>query len=277
MSDLKIAVFPTALSTDPHEGMRMAAAAGVPGVHLSLQGEWAPDQLDAAACARLLAEVRSLGMVVSAVSWGVGELPHREEHEAMLASGRRCLEIAAELECGLWQAHCGVVPWETTDPGWAATVDAAGALAAHGEQVGATLCVETGPEPPWVLQRLLEEVNSPALGVNYDPANLIIWPVILCEMAKRPYEQSWSDENFNPQAGAERLLPWIRHTHAKDALVQDDGQYLEVPLGEGWVDWPRYVATLQAGGFDGFFAIEREVGPDRAGDTLRAVDFLRGL
>lgn len=277
MNDLKIAVLPTSLSSDRYEGLRLAADLDVQGVHLGMGGPWALDAMDSAACRELLNLLHSYRLVVSAISWGIGELPHREEHAKMLPLGKRALEVAADLECGLWQAHCGVIPWEESDPGWAATIDAVGELAEHGEKVGATLCWETGPEPPWVLKKVLETVNSPAVGVNFDPANLIIWPVMLAEMWGRPWTKEWADEHFQPERGAELLAPWVRHTHAKDALVREDGSHLEVPLGQGWIDWPRYVKILRDAGFAGFFAIEREIGEDRVGDTIRAVDFLRNL
>ena len=62
-----------------------------------------------------------------------------------------------------------------------------------------------------------------------------------------------------------------------DAIVQEDGTPLEVPLGQGWVDWPVYVKNLRDAGYDGYYAVEREVGTDKLGDTMRAVEFLRGL
>jgi sugar phosphate isomerase/epimerase len=277
MNDLKIAVFPQQLSDDWYEGLRLAADLDVQGVHLPLSGPWGLEQMDTAACRELLNLLKSYGLVVSAVSWGIGELPHREEHATLLPQGQRALQIAADLECGLWQAHCGVLPWEESDPGWSAVIDSAGELAAYGEQVGAALVWETGPEPSRVLLRVMETVDSPALGVNLDPANLIIWPVILAEMSGQPWTRAWADANFEPHEAAALLAPWVRHTHAKDALVQEDGSYLEVPLGEGWVCWTRYVGILRQAGFDGFFAIEREVGTDRLGDTIRAIDFLRNL
>jgi sugar phosphate isomerase/epimerase len=43
------------------------------------------------------------------------------------------------------------------------------------------------------------------------------------------------------------------------------------------VDWPRYIHLLREAGFDGYFAIEREVGDDPVGDITRAVEFLLGL
>jgi L-ribulose-5-phosphate 3-epimerase len=279
VNDLKIAVMPNCLSHDHEEGLRLTAELGVPGVHISAGGDWAPQALDAAGRKQVKKLVNSFGLEISAISgWGGNvDLCEREHHAEAIPEGKLMLELAADLECGLWQAHVGVMPWEQSDPKWQAVLDAAGALAAHGEKVGATLCIETGPEPPRVLKRLLEIINSPGLAINYDPANLIIWPVILCQMAGKPYDQDWAMEYFDPHEGARLLAPWVRHTHAKDALVKEDGDHLEVPLGEGWVDWPRYVNILRDGGFNGYFAIEREVGQDRVGDARRGVEFLRSL
>ena len=60
---------------------------------------------------------------------------------------------------------------------------------------------------------------------------------------------------------------------AKDGL-RGDG---EVPLGEGDVDFPRYVAALDEVGYDGFLTIEREAGGNPVGDIERAARYLRSL
>ena len=59
--------------------------------------------------------------------------------------------------------------------------------------------------------------------------------------------------------------------------MREDGTAQEVPLGDGWVDWPRYVGGLRDEGFDGYYAIEREVGDDPVGDITKAVRFLQSL
>ena len=52
--------------------------------------------------------------------------------------------------------------------------------------------------------------------------------------------------------------------------------FREVPLGEGQVDFPAYLAALKKARLsDLFFTIEREVGPDHVNDIRKAVDFLR--
>ncbi len=282
-SDLKISVMLSNLKMDPYEGMKKAAEMGVPGIHISCgSGAFAPDALDAAGRRALAKHVASLGLEISAISaWGGQvDLCEAEGADKNVANGKQLLELAADLGCGIWQAHVGIMPRETSDPKWRVLVDNMAALAEHGEKVGACLAIETGPEPPAVVKRLIETVGSPAIRVNYDPANLILWPRGLVDRGLADhYDKDEALREFMPTEGVKLLGEYIVHTHAKDALVLDDGkgQRREVPLGEGWVDWPRYVALLKEAGYDGYYAIERETGEDPVGDIQRAVEFLRSL
>lgn len=59
-----------------------------------------------------------------------------------------------------------------------------------------------------------------------------------------------------------------------EALNACDG-FKELPLGEGKVDWNRYLKALQDVGFDGFLTIERETGANPADDIIKAAEFLK--
>ena len=48
-----------------------------------------------------------------------------------------------------------------------------------------------------------------------------------------------------------------------------------MPLGEGGVDFPKYLNKLAGVGYAGFLTVEREVGDDPVADVSAAVDFLR--
>ena len=280
MPDLKIAVMVGNLKMDPYEGFKVIAEMGVPGVHLSVgSGPFAPDALDASARRALVAHLKGMGLEFSALSaWGGNvDLCEQEGLAGHIEDGKKVLELAADLGCNIWQAHIGVMPRETSDPRWATLVDAAGQIAAHGEKVGACLAIETGPEPPHVVKRLIETVGSEAIRVNYDPANLILWPARFALDEGRPYEKAEAIREFEPTEGVKLLGPYTVHTHAKDALVHEDGVRQEVPLGTGWVEWDRYMSLLDEQGYDGYVAIERETGEDPVGDVRRAVDFLRSL
>ncbi len=280
MPDLKVAIMLGNLRMEPYEGMNKVAELGCTGIHLSIGGgPFAPENMDVQARKDLLRHLASLGLEISAVSaWGGQvDLTKAEEHEKNIPWAHRILEMAADLGCGIWQGHIGIIPGDFDSEKGRAALSAAERIAEHGEKVGACLAIETGPEPPTVLKRLIEAVGSDAIRINYDPANLILWPPHLFQREGKPYDKEEAMKLYDPHEGVKTLGPYIVHTHAKDALVHDDGTRQEVPLGEGWVDFPKYVGLLREQGFDGYFAIEREVGEDPVGDITRAVRFLQSL
>jgi sugar phosphate isomerase/epimerase len=277
---VKIAVMVHNLRMDAYEGMEAAARMGATGIHLSAGAKgFRPEDLDAAGRKQLVKHVRSLGLEISAISaWGGQvDLGEPEGIEGHIEHGKRLLELAADLECGIWQGHCGIMPHSRGHEKWARFADAFGQICRHGEKVGSVLAIETGPEPPEILKDMIDDVGSSALRVNYDPANLILWPARYMQQAGEEYDRERAFAEYKPVEGATILGPYVVHTHAKDAKVFPDTGRREVPLGDGWVDWPRYVALLQEQGFDGYYAIEREVGDDPVGDITRAVRFLQTL
>jgi len=279
MGGKKIAVMLHSLRLPVGEGLRVIADMGVPGVHLFPTGGWESLILEAGGRREIARTVRSFGLDISAlVGWGGEEdLGKAEGLAESIAKARTALEWAVDLGCGIWMAHVGVMAMDTGSERWERFRDALGQIAQHGERIGGVLAIETGPEPPFLLRRMLDEIGSPAIGANYDPANLILWPPSLARRNGKPYQREAAIELFQPNEGPLVLGGHIVHTHAKDGLVREDGRPQEVPLGEGWVDWPRYVANLEAIGYRGYFAIEREVGDDPVGDIRRAVGFLRTL
>ena len=52
--------------------------------------------------------------------------------------------------------------------------------------------------------------------------------------------------------------------------------FREVPVGEGQVDFPAYLAALREVGFDGYLTIEREAGDNPEADIIKARDTARG-
>jgi L-ribulose-5-phosphate 3-epimerase len=280
VADMKIAVMLGNLKMDPYEGMKKVVDMEVTGLHLSIGGgPFAPENMDKAARKQLLEHIRSLGLEISAVSaWGGNvDLGEADKTEHDIAWARRILDMTIDLECNIWQAHVGIMPTDTSDPRWSVYLDSTGIISQYAESLGASLAIETGPEPPKVLKRLIEDIGSAGLRVNYDPANLILWPVRLFSERGEEYDRKKAWAEFEPLTGVKVLGEYIVHTHAKDALVKRDGTRKEVPLGSGWVDWPVYVQSLMDEGYEGYYAIERETGDDPVGDITRAVEFLKSI
>ncbi|MCC7490835.1 MAG: sugar phosphate isomerase/epimerase [Fimbriimonadaceae bacterium] len=276
---MKISVMHSNLRRPFEEALDIAVELGLDGIHLSCGGELDARATDREPWRRAAQQIRDRGLEVSALCcWGGQvDLGEAEHHAENIAWGKQLLEMCATFETRIWMAHVGVMPHDASGPKWQAFVDATGELARYGESLGCCVAMETGPEPPRVMRQLIETVGGTGLRANYDPANLILWPVILREwkLVETPYDQAAALAEFMPTEGAAVLGPYIAHTHAKDALTTPDGKRLEVPLGEGLVDWQRYLRLLHEAGFDGYLAIERETGADPVGDIRRAATFLR--
>jgi L-ribulose-5-phosphate 3-epimerase len=120
---------------------------------------------------------------------------------------------------------------------------------------GVILLLETGQETARELRRFLEELDHTSVGVNFDPANMILY------------------DKGDPIEAVRILSPWIHHLHVKDAVrTSRPGTWgSEVPWGDGQVGVQRFLDVLEEVGFDGAMAIEREAGDNRLGDIKLAV------
>ena len=54
-----------------------------------------------------------------------------------------------------------------------------------------------------------------------------------------------------------------------------DDYFIELPLGEGNVNYSEYLKALESIVYSGYITIERENGEDRAGDIKAGVGFLK--
>jgi len=167
---------------------------------------------------------------------------------------RASATLAAELGQKLVTFHAGFLPHEESDPAFAKMLqrltEVADVFAAEKIDVG----LETGQETAPVLAALLQKLNRPNAGVNFDPANMILY------------------NKGDPIEALRTLGPWIRQVHIKDAArTRTPGTWgEEVTVGEGEVDWLAFFATLKQLDFSGNFVIEREAGARRVADVRAA-------
>lgn len=259
------------------EALKLASGLGVQGIQVyAIKGAMAPENLTAAQRRDFLKQVKDRGLVVSAVCGDLGHgFGNAAKNPELIEKSKRILELSLDWESGIVTTHIGVVPEDKAHPRYAVMQAACGELARHADSVGARFAVETGPETAATLKGFLDSLSSSGVSVNLDPANLVMVT------------------GDDPVQAVFTLKDYIVHTHAKDGkrlyyrepekvygLVYEEAlespSYLEVPLGEGQVDFPSYLDALRQIGYRGFLTIEREVGEDPAGDIGRAVTFLRG-
>jgi len=150
-------------------------------------------------------------------------------------------------------------------------------LGKYASDKGITFAIETGPETATELACFLNDLDQSGIGVNFDPANLVMVT------------------GDDPVRAVETLKRYIVHTHAKDGVklapsnaedvyksfaeggingIDTCNLFKEVALGEGQVNWNGYINALKNIGYTGYLTIERETGSNPIVDIKKAVDFL---
>jgi sugar phosphate isomerase/epimerase len=149
--------------------------------------------------------------------------------------------------------HAGFIPETPTDPLYADVLAALREIATYCLHNDQWFWFETGQETPVVLLRVIENLATGNLGINLDPANLLMYG------------------KANPVDALDIVGGYIRGVHAKDGEYPTNGSKLgvEKPLGEGRVNFPLLLRKLQELGYNGALTIEREISGPRQIEDIR--------
>ncbi|MGN0525841.1 MAG: sugar phosphate isomerase/epimerase family protein [Acutalibacteraceae bacterium] len=279
MYNFPIGVIIDSFKTDTVTAVKKAAECGAQGIQVyATHGEMSPENLVGAKRKEFLDLVKSNGLTISALcgDLGGGGFSFKEKNPEKIEKSKRIIEMAKELETDVVTTHIGVVPQDKNHDRYKVMQEACYELAQYADSLNAHFAVETGPETSLQLKDFLDGLGSTGVGVNLDPANLVMVT------------------GDDPVKAVHNLKKYIVHTHAKDGkqlfykepeiiyglkqeVIVTDDSFIEVPLGEGGVDFPNYLKALEEIGYKGFLTIEREVGNQPEVDIKRAVEFLRGI
>jgi len=199
-------------------------------------------------------DVRALKARLSDNGLGVAQItPYAKDFDAPDAQARgaasdeilRCIDLATRLG-----SRC-VRLWAGNEPGpgeeerqfdrLIATLTDLGKAAAD---AGVTLNIENHIGSHGITSentvRIIEAVDSPGIGITYDPGNLLM-------LGER-----------DAVAALKRQLPYIRHVHFKDLKAHGNRKHTPALVGEGDVPWPELMPRLLESGYDGYFSTEFE-------------------
>ena len=121
---------------------------------------------------------------------------------------------------------------------------------------------ETGQETPVTLLRTIQDIGLDNLGINLDPANLILYG------------------KANPVDALDVFGKYVMDVHAKDGIYPVDGKELgeEKKIGDGKVNFEKLIPRLKEVGYDKTLIIEREIsGDQQIEDIKNAKILLEGL
>ena len=191
----------------------------------------------------------------------VGLVPVTTRSERMVASCRQ-MEWAARYGIKFISCHAGFVPEEKGEF-YARFVSDMKQLLRFAAAYGQEFLFETGTETAKCLKQLLEDLGEPNAGINFDPANMLIY------------------NNGDPAELVEKAGNRIRVVHCKDANPPAEEAVMgrETPLGKGSTNFATLLRRLVDSGFRGPLIIERELppGPEQEKDVAEAVQFLNSI
>jgi sugar phosphate isomerase/epimerase len=186
-------------------------------------------------------------------------LDHAENQEPRLDHIKSVMDLSFDLGPRRVILQAGPIPDEEKNHRGSLMPESLEVLGRHGDRVGVVLALETGLEPGAVMARMLGRFNTGGLGVNFDPANLLM-------------------NGFDLYESLEALSGRIVHSHAHDARISGSSRTAqEVPIGHGDIDWLRYLSELEQHGYNGWMVIEQERGDRPLDNIAEGVQFLRRL
>ncbi len=182
-----------------------------------------------------------------------------ENLERRIDGTKQAMKFAYALGASVVINQIGQVPEKPEGETYNMLVQCLTDLARYGQHVGAMLAAETGSEPGERLAGLIEDLRETAVGITFNPGNLIV-------------------NNFSVEDALPRCTPLTLMVHAKDA-VRDlaRGRGVEVPLGRGMAEFPQIIASLEEHRYRGWYVIERDYSEDIVQSLSYGIQFLKNL
>ncbi len=230
--------------------------------------------------------LQNLGLELKSLAAYMDILDPEREWNAIFGDIKEAVDFAAETRVKYVVTESGGVPGRLEE--WDEMIGRFARLADYAASQSVVLLVENGPgvlvRSGELMVRMMDEIDSPHLGFNFDPANLMLVPDDVIQTVRK-------------------LGKHIRDTHAKDAILLTGGSERSVPeehifsipegeefihipdgvrwvlppVGDGDVPFTDYLKTLIQEGFDGDLIIEFQGGGSREEAIVRSKNYLQGL
>lgn len=280
---MKLGVITDCFKLGHRKGIALAGELSLSGVQIyATTGEFSPETLTEEEKGEYKKLLLKHGLTVSALCADMGGFGFEREADnpTRVEKTKQIVDLAVEFGASVITTHIGVIPEDKSNPRYKVMLTALTECGLYAKERGVTLAIETGPERATTLLSFIEDTKG-GVGVNLDPANFTM--VTGQDAVEAVYI----------------LRDHIVHTHLKDGVMLDENQkpedvyhafavggvealnacqgFRETPIGEGGVDFPRYIAALRDIGYVGFLTIERECGEDPLSDIRAAVEYIKPL
>lgn len=249
---------------DLHEPLRIAihtaSRLGFDAVEINARGEVRPETLTETGLRQIRKLLEDASLRVCAVEFQTRRGYHvLDDLERRVEATKATMKFAFSLGARVVVNSIGRVPDESADEQWNLLIAALTDIGRYGQKCGAMLAARTGAQPAEAIKRLIDALPDGCLGVTYDPGQLVV-------------------NDFSASEALRLLQPFILHVHARDGVRDLSlGRGIEVPLGQGAVDFPAILATLENSDYRGYVSVVRRDSKRPRVDLANALQYLRAL
>lgn len=257
MNRLKIGIRLESLGLPLRRAILEAQRLGVRGVQADAVGDLSPHTLSQTGRAAVRHLLQSYNLELTAIGCPLRRgLDSAQDQQQRIDHIKAVLGLSIDLGARIAIVQAGRVPEKADAPARLLLAEALRGLGRHGDHIGAVLALQTGLESGAVLSAFLAHFDTRSLGVNLDPANLLMG-------------------GFDPYESARALQGRVVHSNARDARMTGASRAAqEMPLGHGDIDWVRYLAALEEIEYRGWLTVARDVGDNRVADVTTGIGFL---
>lgn len=239
-------------------GLQRTAEMGVHGIQIDAKGELSPERLTDTGRRELRNLLKTYDLQLTALNcplrYGIDVF---ENQQPRIEFVKLVMQLAFELGPRMVIVQCPRIPEDEATDRAIRLREALMALGTFGDKIGTLVALEIGLDSGEKVRDYLNTLDVGSLGVNYDPANLLM-------------NQHDPLKNLTPLNGK------ILHVHARDARGSTVSRGAsEVALGAGDIEWMSFVGTLAAIEYRGWVVVEREQSDNRLADVQQGVSFLK--
>ncbi len=234
----------------------------------------------------ILGLLQELGLELKSLAAYMDILDPKRTWDAIFDELKGAIDFAAEAQVGFVVTESGGVPGKLEE--WDEMIKRFSKLTEYAASRGIVLLVENGPgvlvSNRVLMVRMMTAIDSPFLGINFDPANLILVPDDVAravhELGKHIRDTHAKDAILLPR-GSERKVPeehiFVVPEGEEFIHLPDGVRWVLPPVGDGDVPFADYLGALESSEFSGDLIIEFQGGGNREEAIVRSRNYLEGL
>ncbi|MCA9248215.1 MAG: sugar phosphate isomerase/epimerase [Planctomycetales bacterium] len=257
---MKIGICTQSLRMPLKQALVAASEIGARGVCINARRELHGQDLSRTALRHLLKMFEDLNLKTAALTFptrrGFGVLADLDRR---VAATKEAMSQARSLGAAVLTITPGEIPLDDESPERHLLRDVLVDLGHHGQRVGAIPALTTGRTAPDDVAAFLSEIPDGLIGIDLDPAQLII-------------------HGHSATQAAQVLGRHVLHVTIADAVYDiTAGRGDEVQLGRGTVDYPAILGALEEFEFRGWLSVRRGESSHPDEDLRNGVSWLASI